>query len=85
MSLVSFVRYLNVAVSVVLLIVVAFYAHRRIQHEYYAHCVGDIIQVLFFKNSSFCILMSNVNDIIEASFVHAMAHVQEIFMQALKS
>lgn len=78
------IKYVHLAASVIVLTYIAFYTHRRLQREYYEKCVGDIFQVLLFKNSSFCMLMSNINTVIENTFANIAMVLQDLIINAFK-
>jgi hypothetical protein len=39
-----------------------------VQREYYKYCTGNILQVIFFRNSTFCVLMYRITSFIEGMF-----------------
>jgi hypothetical protein len=77
-------KYIQTTLSMIILTFVSFFIHRKVQRVYFETCVGDIFQIMFFKNSTFCRLMSSCNQTIEVIFLHMVSGVQEILYNALK-
>lgn len=51
------------------IIFVTYFLHRRLQYEYYRMCNTDILTVLFFRNSDYCILMHKMIKLIEMNYI----------------
>ena len=57
------------------LFILAYFCHRRIQQEYYSRCAADVIQILFFRNSHFCVILRNMSDVIETGYFEVFQKV----------
>jgi hypothetical protein len=64
---------------------IAYYTHKYIQREYYYRCTADIVQVIFFRNSSFCVLIRNLSSLIESAFLKVLNNIDRILIDALKN
>ena len=56
------------SVGVLSVLLVTFYAHKTLQRFYFENCSSDIIQILFFKNSDFCVILKNIIRLIEGNY-----------------
>ena len=69
-------RMKKVGLSLVIFLL-AFVVHKRLQYEYYNKCRYDIIHIVFFSNSDMCMLMKSVLDIIENNFAELMRPLRQ--------
>lgn len=74
------VRTLQVSLVYAFLMMAGFLCHKHLQKEYYRRCNNDIIQVLFFKNSSFCLMIHRVLYMIETGFQDVLATLFHTFL-----
>ena len=63
----------------VIFLLLSFLCHAFMQRQYYMYCNGNIIQVVFFKNSSFCMALFHIIKTIEQVYFQIL----NIFLQAI--
>ena len=54
------------------LISLSYYTHLYLQRLYFTRCQYDIFQVMFFKNSDFCILLGQIIRCIEGNYMEVL-------------
>lgn len=63
-------RYAMISASCILgILMFTYFCHKKLQRFYYENCNADIIQVLFFQNSEFCIILHGVIRMIEGNYM----------------
>lgn len=60
-----------------ILMLIAYVVHKWLQQMYFNHCNSDLIHVILFSNSDFCVFMRRILDIIEASYWNALSPLQK--------
>jgi hypothetical protein len=66
-------RYVRLACYIGVAFFVSYFVHKRVQQEYYSRCSSDVIQIIFFRNSHFCVLLRNISDLIEGGYFDLFA------------
>lgn len=72
----------NYIVTIVFLLV-AYVVHKKLQQVYFQHCNSDLIHVILFSNSDFCVCMKRVLDIIEGGYWQLLRPLRKNFLPLL--
>lgn len=62
------VKQCRTLLSTACFLLIGFFLHRYLIHVYYDHCNGNIVQILFFRNSHFCVTLRSIIDILEGNY-----------------
>lgn len=62
-------------ISGLVILVCSYYIYGIVQREYYRYCTGNLLQVLFFRNSTFCVMMYRTTNFIEGMFYNIIGRL----------
>ncbi len=62
-------------VSIVLVTLILYYAHRLLQLQYYRRCKADLIRVILFNQSTMCTYIANVLQLVEVAYNQVVRHL----------
>ena len=54
---------------------VMYHLHRQLQLQYHNTCRADLLRVMLYQNSSVCTHMSNLLQVVEVAYLHAVKQV----------
>lgn len=68
-SLGKLIPYIRFIVVSSIICIASYVVHKRVQREYFTRCAADVVQVMFFRNSQYCMVLKNISTMIENHFI----------------
>ena len=59
---------MNSALLLGCIVIFSFYAHQLLQYYHFRYCKSTIVRILFFEQSSFCVYLNRILNLIERAY-----------------